>query len=140
VKDCASVGVSGLPLLRGVTYRLAAVVAVYAAQRRTGRRVVGGVHLKIVESDLRLRSHGKPRTLRCQNGARSSVAAGHTRPQSARGLPCDRSRRPVRPEPAGSGRFQPVPAASHYFEVHPGRKEGLVNGQAKVYRDSKSAN
>jgi len=41
---------------------------------------------------------------------------------------------------AGSGRFRPVPAASHYFEVHPGRKEGLVNGQAKVYRDSKSAN
>jgi len=43
------------------------------------------VHLKIVGSDLRLRSHGSVRTLRCQNGAGGSVAATHTRPQSAPG-------------------------------------------------------
>jgi len=71
-----------------------------------------GVHLDIVVSDLRLRSHGKRRTLRCQTRARSSAAATHTRPQSARGLPCDRSRRPVRP----------VLAASHHFEVRPGAR------------------
>jgi len=68
-----------------------------------------GVHLKIVGFDLRRRSHGSARTLRCQKGAGGSVAATHTRPQSARGLPCDRSRRPV-------------PAAVHYFEAHSSRR------------------
>jgi len=68
-----------------------------------------GVHLKIVGFDLRLRSHGSARTLRCQKGAGGSVAATHTRPQSARALPCDRRRRPV-------------PAAVHYFEAHSSRR------------------
>jgi len=42
-----------------------------------------GVHLKIVGFDLRRRSQGSARTLRCQNEAKSEVTADHTRPQSS---------------------------------------------------------
>jgi len=81
------------------------------------------VHLKIVESDLRRRSHGKPGTLRCQNGARGSVEATYTRPQSAHRVPCDRRRRPV-------------PAAVHNIEVHPGDNRVIAdrNGLVVCYQ------
>jgi len=52
---------------------------VVARRWRSGARV----YPKIVRRGLRRRSHGTPRTLRCQTGARSGVAADHTRPPSA---------------------------------------------------------
>ena len=60
------------------------------------------------------RSHGTRRTLRCRTGAKSSVAADHTRPQSVRGLPYDRRRRLDR-------------SHHHNLGAHPPRTAGSVH-------------
>ncbi len=67
--------------------------SVRGAGAKVKNNVLDGMHLTIVRQGLRPQSHGTRRTLRCQTGVRSSVTADPTRPQSARGLPCDRSRR-----------------------------------------------